>query len=124
MNKIILAIYLASLSLFALEFKSYDTALIEQQKTKKLIMIKVVRTGCRYCENMDKEVFADKEMAKWLKERFIPVQINLDEEELPLGLKVSFTPTFYFVDKNKKIVKKIPGAWNIEDFKSLTETIK
>lgn len=124
MSKIVLAMFLCSLSLFALEFKSYEAALIEQQKTNKLIMIDVVRTGCHYCENMDKEVFKDEEMAKWLKERFIPVKINLDDEALPLGLKVSFTPTFYFVDKNKKIVKKIPGAWNIEDFKSLTEKLK
>lgn len=124
MSKIVLAICLASLSLFALEFKSYDSALIEQQKTNKLIMIDVVRTGCHYCEYMDEEVFGNKEMGQWITEKFIPVQINLDEEELPLGLKVSFTPTFYFVDKDKKIVKKIPGAWNIEDFKSLTEKIK
>ena len=124
MKKIVLSLCLVSLSLFAFEWKSYDAALLEQKKTDKLIMIDVVRTGCHYCEDMDKKVFADKEMGKWVAEKFIPVQINLDKEKLPLGLEVSFTPTFYFVDKNKKIVKKIPGAWNIEDFKSLTEKLK
>lgn len=124
MKKIVLSLCLASLSLFAFEFKSYNAALLEQKKTDKLIMIDVVRTGCHYCEDMDKEVFENKEMGKWIQQRFIPVKINLDEEELPLGLEVSFTPTFYFIDKDKKIVKKIPGAWNIEDFKSLTEKLK
>lgn len=114
----------SSLSLFAFELKTYEAALKEQKKTNKIIMIDVVRTGCHYCEEMDRDVFADKEMAAWIAKRFIPVQINLDEQDLPLGLDVSFTPTFYFVDKKQKVVKKIPGAWNIEDFKSLTEKVK
>lgn len=124
MSKIVLSLFLFSLSLFGLEWKTYQTALGEQQKTNKLIMIDVVRTGCHYCEDMNKEVFENKEMAKWITQRFIPVKINLDDEELPLGLKVSFTPTFYFVDKNQKVIKRVPGSWNIEDFKSLTEMLK
>lgn len=87
-------------------------------------MIDVVRTNCHYCKDMDKAVFEDKAMAQWIDERFIPVKINLDYEQLPLGLSVSFTPTFYFVDENHQILKKVPGSWNIEDFKSLTESIK
>lgn len=124
MSKIVLALFMSSLFLSAFELKTYEAALAQQKKTNKLIMIDVVRTGCPYCKYMDKEVFADKEMSAWIAKRFIPVQINLDEQDLPLGLKVSFTPTFYFVDKNQKVVKTIPGAWNIEDFKSLTEKLK
>ncbi len=123
MSKVVLALMMVTLFLSAFELKTYEAALKEQKKTNKLIMIDVVRTGCHYCEEMDRDVFADKEMAAWIAKRFIPVQINLDEQDLPLGLEVSFTPTFYFVDKNQKIVKKIPGAWNKEDFKSLTEKL-
>lgn len=124
MSKIVLSLLMVVLSLSAFELKTYESALAQQKKTNKLIMIEIVRTGCHYCEDMEKEVFADKEMSAWITKRFIPVKINLDEQDLPLGLKVSFTPTFYFVDKNQKIVKKIPGAWSIEDFKSLTEKLK
>ena len=87
-------------------------------------MIEVVRSGCHYCEDMQEDVFEDEEMSKWLNERFIPVQINLDNEKLPLDVKVVFTPTFYFVNAKKEIVKKVPGAWNITDFKDLTRKIK
>ncbi len=73
---------------------------------------------------MEKAVFEDKEMSAWLEKKFIPVKINLDNEKLPLGLTTSFTPTFYFVDENHNILKKIPGSWNIEDFKDLTRNIK
>ena len=87
-------------------------------------MIDVVRSGCGYCEDMDRVVFQDKEMSIWLDEHFISVKINLDEEKLPLGIKVNFTPTFYFVNADSKIVKTVPGSWNIQDFKDLTKGIK
>lgn len=111
MSKIVFLILISSFTLFAFEWKTYQSAQIEQQKTNKLIMIDVVRTGCHYCTDMEKDVFEDKEMAEWIENRFIPVKMNLDDE-LPLDLKVSITPTFFFIDKNEKVVKK--SAWFLE----------
>lgn len=37
-------------------------------------MIDIVRTGCQYCKKMDKEVFKDPAMIKWLEDRFISVK--------------------------------------------------
>ena len=87
-------------------------------------MIKIVRDDCRYCENMQTNVCENAEMYKWLEERFILVKVNLDKNDVPLDIKVSFTPSFYFVNKDQQIVKMIPGAWSIEDFKDLTRGIK
>jgi thioredoxin-related protein len=108
----------------ATEWRSYEQALKEQQVTHKIIMIDVVRTNCHYCNDMEAVVFQDKEMTKWIEKRFIPVKVNMDNEKLPLGLSVSFTPTFIFVDEKHAIIKKIPGSWNIEDFRDLTKGIK
>jgi len=111
-------------TLDALEFKSYKEAKILQKKSKKLIMLEVMRSNCHYCSDMQRDVFNDKEMGKWIDERFIAVKINLDNDSLPLGLKVSFTPSFFFIDADDNIKKKIPGSWNIEDFKSMTKDLK
>ena len=124
LNKIIVALLASTLSLLALNFHTYDEARALQQKSGKIIMIDVIRTNCHYCSDMQKEVFDDTEMSKWLEKRFIPVKINLDFDELPLGLSVYFTPTFFFVNTKEQIVKKIPGSWNIKDFKDLTKDIK
>lgn len=124
MNKIIILMLLSIVSLWGLEFHSYEEALKIQKKTKKIIMIDVMRTDCHYCIKMKKEVFDDPEMSTWLQKRFIPVELNLDFDDLPLGIHVYFTPTFFFVDENQKIVKKIPGSWDIQDFKDLTINIK
>ncbi len=87
-------------------------------------MIDVMRTDCHYCIKMDKKVFENEAMKKWLEDRFILAKVNLDFDAVPLGQKVHFTPTFFFVNEKGKIVKKIPGSWNIQDFKDLTVNIK
>ena len=112
------------LNLHAIEWKSYEEAKALQKQNNKLIMLDVVRTNCRYCEDMERDVFNDGTMGAWIEERFIPVKLNLDRDTLPLGLKVSFTPSFFFIDKQNVIKKKIPGAWNIEDFQSMTKELK
>ena len=124
MNKIILVLLASALSLFALEFHSYEEALKMQKKSGKIIMIDVVRSDCHYCHKMDAEVFNDEQMSKWIEKRFIPVKLDLDFDEIPLGIKVHFTPTFFFVNKEQKIIKTVPGSWSIQDFKDLTKSIK
>jgi len=86
-------------------------------------MLDVIRTDCRFCVKMDKEVFADKDMGAYLSEKFIPAKINLDTEELPLGIKTHFTPSFFFINAEQEIIKTIPGSWSIDDFKELTKNI-
>ncbi len=124
MNKIIIYILLGLVSLYGAEFHSYEQALKMQKKNHKIIMLDVMRSDCHFCIQMQKEVFENKEMLQWLEKRFILCEINLDFDDLPLGLKVHFTPTFFFVDENSKILKTIPGSWNIQDFKDLTRNIK
>jgi thioredoxin-related protein len=123
-KKVFFLILLFSISIHAIEWLSYDKAKVLQKKNHKPIMLDVMRDTCHYCKKMDKEVFDNKEMAQWLQERFILVQINLDEDLMPIDEEVTFTPTFYFLDENGKILKKIPGSWNIQDFKDLTRKIK
>jgi len=124
MSKVTVFLALFSLSLSALDWHSYEEAIKLQEKNSKIIMVDVVREHCQYCKKMDKNVFSDKEMSKWLQERFIAVKIDLDVDNMPIDVDVKMTPTFYFLNKNKKIVKVIPGSWNIKDFKDLTKKIR
>ena len=124
LNKIVSIVLLSICTLNALEFHSFEEALKKQKSSKKTIMIDVVREDCHYCDDMDREVFQDIEMSKWINKRFIAVKIDLDKESLPYGLKTSFTPTFFFIGAEQKLVKKILGSWNINDFKDLTKGIK
>ncbi len=124
MNKIFAICSLVSFSLFGADFHSYEEALALQKKNHKVIMLDVMRSDCHYCIKMESEVFDNPQMYKWLQQRFILAEMNLDFDDVPQKFRVPFTPSFFFIDKNGKVLKKIPGSWNIQDFKDLTENIK
>ena len=124
MTKILFFFFFSCISVYAVDWISYKEALELQKKNHKIIMIDVVKPDCRYCSNMETQVFDDLYMEEWLEERFIMVKMNLYTETLPLGIKPIVTPSFYFVNHKQEIVKNINGSWNIQDFKDLTENIK
>jgi thioredoxin-related protein len=124
MHKILIMLIIYYASLFSLGWRTYDEAKLEQLRTKKIIMLDFIRTGCHYCLEMDNSVFKDEKMAQWIEQRFIPVKINLDTENAPNNMIIEITPTFYFVDKDTKILKKVVGSWSIEDFKFIIGKIK
>ncbi|HFQ62533.1 MAG TPA: DUF255 domain-containing protein [Epsilonproteobacteria bacterium] len=99
---------------------SFDKALEQAKKENKIIIIKATAPHCRYCAKMDREVLIDKNIVNLLKKEFIVVSVDLSKNVLPLDLRVSMTPTFFFIfpqkDKNKVKIKRIPGAWSKEDF--------
>ena len=112
-------------SLYAqgVNWRNWESALDEAKRTNKMIMMDVIRDNCRFCIKMDKNVFANEKMAAYLEKNFIPVKINLSHRELPMGLKVEMTPTFFFFTGDQKMIKKIVGSWNQKDFYELTDKI-
>jgi len=99
---------------------SFETILANARKTNKIIIIEAIAPHCRYCIKMQKEVLVDKDIRALLEKEFITVSVDLSKEALPLGLRVSMTPTFFFIfadqNKDKVKIKRIPGAWTKEDF--------
>jgi len=101
----------------------FETILKTAREKDKIIIIEAIAPHCRYCTKMQKDVLSDSDVIALLKKEFITVSVDLSKEELPLELRVSMTPTFFFifVDKQKDKVKtkRIPGAWSKEDFLSI-----
>jgi thioredoxin-related protein len=98
----------------------FDTILQAARKENKIIIIEAIAPHCRYCEKMQKDVLVDPDVTQLLEKAFITVSVDLSKEELPMDLRVSMTPTFFFIfvdDRKDKVkIKRIPGAWNKEDF--------
>ena len=132
MNKIIAGLAICSILVFVwvTEFsedklwQKWDTTLFETSKKHgKLIMLKVVKDNCHYCSDMEKSVFSESSIRDLLKDNFVPVSVNLSLETVPLGLKPSMTPSFYFIDSERKVVKQIVGSWGRDDFSSFVHNI-
>jgi len=102
----------------SIKYETFDAALKRAVKEDKIIMVKVTSRHCHYCKKMDREVLVEDEVVQALQKDFIAVSVDTSKDTLPLGLKASMTPTFFFVfvDKNKIKTKRVPGAWNKEDF--------
>jgi len=108
----------------SITYESFDKALERAKKEDKLIMIKATSKHCHYCKKMDREVFIEEEIVKAFQKDFIAVSVDVGKSTLPLGLKSEMTPTFFFIDKEKKMVKRIPGSWNKEDFLEILKEAK
>jgi len=105
--------------LSAVTYLSYENAVKEVKKSHKVIMLKLTTAHCSYCKKMDREVFLDKEVIAFLSKYFISVEIDVEHEPIPLGIKRTITPTFIFIDKEENILSRIPGSWNKKDFLDL-----
>jgi len=123
MNKNIVALFVLTSAIFASDWTSYKDAMELQKKNAKPIMVEITSSHCGYCQKMDRAVFENKDMRKWLEDRFILVKLDSRNDNVPSMLDYDVTPTFFFI-KSGKVIKKIPSSWNIEDFKSLTKDIK
>jgi thioredoxin-related protein len=105
------------------EISSYEKAIAKVKKSNKLVMLKLTSEDCHFCKKMDREVLEDKEIALFLDKNFILVEIDIKKERLPLALEYKVTPTFFFIDKNEKIIYKMQGSWNKKDFMDLLEIV-
>jgi len=94
--------------------------------TPELTMLFFYQNGCPWCARMDK-VLADPAVSSLLSrhDRLIRVDVNQEKKISETGksgvalsedLAINSTPTILFIDDSKKIVLKIPGALEKDDF--------
>jgi len=103
-----------------INYISFEKALKRAKKEDKIILIKATAPHCRYCKKMEEKVLVDNSIVELLQKEFVIVSVDVSKETLPLDLRVSMTPSFFFVfvekDNDKMKIKRIPGAWSKEDF--------
>ncbi len=108
----------------SVKYESFDMALKKAGEEDKIIMIKATSEHCHHCKKMNREVFIEEEVVNALHKDFIAVSVDVGDATLPLGLKADMTPTFFFINKDKKMIKRIPGSWNKEDFLVILKEVK
>nr|WP_266096225.1 thioredoxin family protein [Aliarcobacter cryaerophilus] len=82
-------------------------------------MVYATSSSCYFCKKMDKEVFTDNEIKQLLEKNYIFIEIDMDKSSLPFDLQKEYkrvTPSFFFVNNNKKLLTQYPGAWKKNDF--------
>ena len=65
---------------------------------------------------MEATVFEDNAARQVITKRVVPLKIDISNEAIPAGIQARVTPSFYFLDANGNVVKKLIGGWTKEDF--------
>ncbi len=113
-----------SLALHSVKYELFESALKKAKLEDKIIMIKATSKFCHFCKKMDHEVLSVDEIVKKLKKDFVSVSVDVYKSSLPMGLEYKVTPTYFFVNSNKKVLKVIPGALDKDDFLTILKELK
>ena len=103
----------------------------------KHLMLFIDLDGCPYCTKMLKESFIAKNAtSKFIKNHFDVINLNvkgsreltwkgksMSEKEFAIDLRIQYSPTILFLDKDKNVVLKLNGYRTIQSFKTILEYI-
>jgi len=126
MKKLFFIALFVSSTLFAQMHWEEDIEDAQEQgcRTNKVVMVMLSRVGCPACEYMKGVVFKDKNFTQKFNQNFIAVYVDVKEDFIPEGMTYFATPTFYFVGKDDKVLKKITGAKNAKEFADALNGLK
>jgi thioredoxin-related protein len=91
-------------------YKTYDEGAKVARDTGKPMFLYFWAIWCKYCEKFHTEVYPDPEVSRYLKEEFVLVAVDLDEnKEDAQRFGVQFPPHLIFLSPEGKIITRIPG---------------
>ncbi|WP_448588148.1 thioredoxin family protein [Thermocrinis sp.] len=102
----------------------------EATKEGKYLFIMFHQEGCPFCDRMRRITFADRQVQEYYKRNFYMVEIDirgalevvdldgqkLTERDFSRKHGIRATPTFMFFDKKGKILAKVPGYIEPNEF--------
>ena len=103
-------------SAYAVDFMRTDKlseAIARAEEEDKLVFIDFYTTWCLPCKLMDEDVFTDRELGRYMNERFVSLKVNAEEGNgvnLASLYEVRAYPTLLFLDTRGRVVAKKQGA--------------
>lgn len=91
---------------------------------EKLVFLDVYTDWCLPCQVMDEDVFSDKRLATYFKERFISYKVNAEKGTGPLiatNYEVPAYPTLMFLDSDGELILRKLGSAGINDMYDLAD---
>ena len=119
-----------------LEWLSYNEALLKAEKENKFILVFFYSDGCGWCDKMEREVYANKEVKQLLADKFVSVKINassnnkievngedITEKAFALTFQVTGYPTTWFMENKDKKIAPLPGYVQADQFVTVLKYI-
>ncbi len=102
----------------------------DAKKENKLLFIMFHQEACPFCDKMRKVTFQDKRVQEYFTKHFHMIEIDirgsnevidldgkgLTERQFSLKHGIRLTPVFLFLDRDGKVVAKVPGYVEPQEF--------
>ncbi|HEX5710356.1 MAG TPA: thioredoxin family protein [Sulfuricurvum sp.] len=127
MKKVLFILLFLTSSLFAeLDWApSYEQGLVQAKKEHKITMLMFSTKTCKMCNYMKKTVYENEEVSEYVKNFFIPIEVDITAHPDKYGYNVFGTPTYYFLDSNgKQIGRMMVGGASPEGFLQKLKDVK
>lgn len=83
------------------------------KKEGKLVFVDVYASWCTPCKMMDKDVFTDPALGRFMNEHFLNVKIDAEKgngKNIASIFEVFGYPTLLFLDENGRVLERKVGA--------------
>lgn len=106
-------------------FTSLEQAKQEAQREEKPLLVMFTQVGCPACEYMKDVVFEDEILSSYMFTQFVLVELDINTQSIPQGLKVYGTPTFYVLKANgEKVGRQFVGGAKAPAFLKILKEYK
>ena len=98
---------------------TWQEALEAATKEEKIIFVDAFAEWCGPCKMMAANVFTNSEVGDFYNANFINLKIDMEKpenKEFSTKYPVAAFPTLYYIDFTGKVVQKVTGAQNVEQF--------
>lgn len=98
---------------------SFDAAIEQAKKTKKVVMVDYYTDWCGWCKVLDKKTYTDAEVSKYANSDFVSLKVNAEKGEgvaLSKKSKVQGFPTIVFYNENGEEVHRVVGYQEADKF--------
>lgn len=116
-------------------YKMADAQKLAQENDRK-VLIFAEASWCSYCKRMKQEVFPEADIQKTTTTYFYPVKVDIEsvqllefngeemtEMQFSRQMRVSGTPTFFFIDEEGTVIGAQPGFIPKDTYKALLSYI-
>jgi len=110
-------------------WSTFEEGVEQAKKSNKKIMLDIYTDWCGWCKKLDREVYANKDVAKYLNESYVSIKINAEsgkkfkfkgkeytEQQLAAGFGATGYPTIVFLKSDSDMITKLGGYVEAERF--------
>lgn len=99
---------------------TFDQALVQAEKEKKLVFVDFFTTWCGPCKMLDNTTWRDPKVIQWLSKHTVPLKVDAEKEvELAKRYRVEAYPTMAFIKPDGTLLDSIVGFCPPEKFLSV-----